>query len=175
MWVTGLVAGRLVTACAAVLLAGCARAGLPAQPPRTAGSAPGASRTEGPGPLLHAAPFGDGDSWKDTQGREYRLGLVNTPELSECYGDAARAERQRLVAHGFRARPYRRDRYGRLVSVVTLPDGTVLNTYLARHGFADDRYLARYRDEDPPLAAQLDVAFAAARADRAGLWGACRR
>jgi len=55
--------------------------------------------------LLHAAPHGDGDSWKDTTGREYRLGLVNTPELNECYGQTAASERRRLVRAGFRASP----------------------------------------------------------------------
>jgi endonuclease YncB( thermonuclease family) len=124
--------------------------------------------------LLHAAPHGDGDSWKDTQGREYRLGLVNTPELDECYGQTAAAERRRLVRKGFRAEVYSRDTHGRLVSVVFLPDGTNLNVFLARHGYANDKYLAEFRHENPPLARELDAAFAAARRDRAGLWGACR-
>jgi len=123
--------------------------------------------------LLHAAPNGDGDSWKDTAGREYRLGLINTPELGECYGETASAERKRLVRKGFRAQVYSRDHYGRLVSVVLLPDGTNLNVFLARHGYANDRYLSEFRDENPALAAELDVAFAAARRERAGLWGAC--
>lgn len=141
----------------ALLLSGCAS---PAAP-----DAPG---------LLHAARGGDGDSWKDTSGREYRLGLVNTPELDECFGVAARTERQRLVAAGFRARAYGTDRYGRAVSVVTLADGRNLNVYLARYGFADDRYLTAFRSENPALARSLDDAFAAARRERAGLWGACR-
>lgn len=125
--------------------------------------------------LLHAAPHGDGDSWKDTQGHEYRLGLVNTPELDECYGQTAAAERKRLVRNGFRAEVYTRDTHGRLVSVVFLPDGTNLNVFLARHGYANDRYLAEFRAENPSLARQLDVAFAAARREKAGLWGACPR
>ena len=123
--------------------------------------------------LLVAARGGDGDSWKDTQGREYRLGLVNTPETGECFGAEATRTRKRLVAGGFRATAYARDAYGRAVSVVTLPDGTNLNVYLARHGFADDRYLEEFRSENPRLAAQLDVAFAAAKGERAGLWAGC--
>jgi endonuclease YncB( thermonuclease family) len=123
--------------------------------------------------LLRAAPNGDGDSWKDTAGREYRLGLVNTPELGECFGQTASAERKRLVRKGFRATVYSRDTHGRLVAVVYLPDGTNLNVFLARHGYANDRYLARFRDENPALAAQLDVAFAAARREHLGLWRAC--
>ncbi len=123
--------------------------------------------------LLRQAPNGDGDSWKDTAGKEYRLGLINTPELNECYGEVAKVARQRLVAPGFRAQVYSKDRYGRLVSVVTLADGRNLNVLLAREGYANDRYLAQYRSENPELAALLDAAFAAARRERRGLWGAC--
>lgn len=123
--------------------------------------------------LLQQAPNGDGDSWKDTQGREYRLGLINTPELNECYGEVAKTARRRLVADGFRAEVYSKDRYGRLVSVVTLADGRNLNVLLAREGYANDKYLARFRAENPDLAAELDGAFAAAKRDRRGLWGGC--
>jgi endonuclease YncB( thermonuclease family) len=102
------------------------------------------------------------------------MGLVNTPELGECFGDLASRTRKELVADGFRAQVYETDRYGRGVSVITLADGRNLNVWMARHGYADDRYLAQYRSENPALAAQLDVAFAAAKRERAGLWGACR-
>ncbi len=124
--------------------------------------------------LLRAARGGDGDSWKDTSGREYRLGLINTPELNECFGPQARTERQRLTRSGFRATSYTKDRYGRLVSEVTLADGRNLNVYLARRGFANDKYLAQFRSERPQLAGELDTAFAAARRERLGLWSACR-
>lgn len=134
-----------------------------------------ASATPETSGLLQAARGGDGDSWKDTAGVEYRLGLINTPELSECFGSTARLERQRLVAKGFRAQAYSKDRFGRAVAVVTLADGRNLNVYLARQGFADDRYLADFRAENPALARDLDVAFAAAKRERVGLWGACRR
>lgn len=130
------------------------------------------------GPLLRAAAGGDGDSWKDAAGRAYRLGLVNTPEIggarAECFGAEASQERKRLTAGGFRAQVYTVDRYDRAVSVVLLPDGTNLNVELARRGYADDRYLAQFRSENPALAAQLDTAFASARHERAGMWGTCR-
>ena len=74
---------------------------------------------------------------------------------------------------GFRARVYTRDAYGRGVAVVTTAAGTNVNVYLARHGFANDRYLAEFRHEKPDLAVALDAAFAAAKRERAGLWGAC--
>lgn len=126
-------------------------------------------------PLLHAAAHGDGDSWKDTAGNEYRLGLINTPEYDECFGPEATAVRKRMVAAGFRAQVYATDVHHRKVAVVTTADGTNLNVWLARHGYADDRYLARFRHENPELARQLDAAFAAARAEGTGLWSACRR
>jgi endonuclease YncB( thermonuclease family) len=124
-------------------------------------------------PLVRPAAHGDGDSWRDTAGTEYRLGLVNAPEQDECFGSEATAERRRQVAAGFRAEVYTVDRYGRGVSVVTTADGRNLNVHLARHGFVDDRYLAQFRHEHPSLAAELDVAFAEARAQGRGLWSAC--
>jgi endonuclease YncB( thermonuclease family) len=124
-------------------------------------------------PLLLPAPHGDGDSWRDTAGQEYRLGLVNAPEQDECFGAEATAERRRQVAAGFRADVYTVDRYGRGVSVVTTADGSNLNVHLARQGFVDDHYLAEYRHEAPALAAQLEPAFAEARAQGRGLWSAC--
>lgn len=126
-------------------------------------------------PLLFPAPHGDGDSWRDTAGREYRLGMVNAPELDECFGVEASAERKARTADGFRAAVYTHDGYGRAVSVVTTADGRNLNVHLARHGFVDDRYLADFRSEHPTLAAELDAAFAAARAEGRGLWSACGR
>ena len=125
--------------------------------------------------LLHAAANGDGDSWKDTSGREYRLGLINAPELNECYGPEASAKRKDLVAKGFRAAVYDTDRYGRKVSEVTLTDGTNLNVYLARQGYANDRYLNEFRADRPTLARELDAAFAAAKREHKGLWGHCVR
>lgn len=125
------------------------------------------------GLLTATARGGDGDSWRDTEGREYRLGMVNAPERGECFGAEATAERRRLVADGFRAEVYTDDRYGRGVSVVTTANGRNLNVLLARTGFVDDRYLEQFRAQRPELAAQLDAAFAAAQTERAGLWGAC--
>ena len=134
-----------------------------------------AGRADPPGAgLLLSAEGGDGDSWRDTEAREYRLGLVNTPEVDECFGAEATTERQRLTADGFRATVYGADRYGRGLSVVTLPDGRSLNVHLARQGFADDRYLRQFRAENTRLAAELDPAFAEAKRERRGLWGACR-
>jgi endonuclease YncB( thermonuclease family) len=127
----------------------------------------------GSGTLLQTAGGGDGDSWSDTAGTEYRLGLVNTPETGECYGSTATAQRESLTARGFYAQVYAHDTYGRHVAVVTTADGINVNVHLVRQGLADDRYLQQFRSENPGLASSLDEAFAAAKAERAGLWGAC--
>lgn len=137
------------------------------------GCASGAPEPSTDGALLRPAPGGDGDSWRDTSGQEYRLGMVNAPEQDECFGAEATAERQRLVADGFRADVYSTDRYGRRVAEIRTADGLDVNVHLARRGFADDRYLEQFRSENPALAALLEPAFAAAKAERAGLWGAC--
>jgi endonuclease YncB( thermonuclease family) len=123
--------------------------------------------------LLYAASGGDGDSWKDRQGREYRMGLINTPEYNECYGSTASAKRKAMTANGFRAKVYSTDSYGRRVAVITTASGVNLNIFLARHGYANDKYLDEFRYENQSLASKLDVAFAAAKREKAGLWGAC--
>ena len=153
-WSNAFLVGAAVLVAAAIAMAG----DDPSRTPRTRLPAPG----------------GDGDSWRDTQGREYRLGLVDTPEVDACFGPEATQERQRLTADGFRADVYAKDEHGRGLAVVTLPDGRVLNVHLARQGLATDRYLARVRSEHPGLATQLDPAFAEARREGRGLWGACR-
>jgi len=143
----------------------------------TSGTGPATDRvkvdTRASSPLLMPAGGGDGDSWHDTAGAEYRLGLVNTPEYDECYGSEATAKRKELTAHGFRADVYTHDVYGRGVSVVTTASGVNVNVYLARYGFANDKYLSQYRHENPKLASQLDTAFGKARAEHLGLWSAC--
>lgn len=145
-----------------------------AEPPAEPTAATGSEQTEAPSArLLTASGGGDGDSWKDTDGREYRLGLINTPESNECFGATATAKRKEMTAAGFQADVYETDAYGRSVAVVTTANGVNLNLWLARHGYANDKYLNQFRHENPSLASQLDAAFAAARAKRAGLWSAC--
>ena len=155
-----------VVAAAVVLLGGCSGSESVTRPVET-------NDGSDTSPLLLPAAGGDGDSWHDTGGREYRLGLVNAPEYDECYGSEATAKRQELTAHGFRADVYTQDVYGRGVAVVTTSTGINVNIYLARHGFANDKYLSQYRHENPSLAARLDEAFTEARSEGKGLWSAC--
>ena len=125
------------------------------------------------GPLLFMAAGGDGDSWHDTHGTEYRVGLINTPESTECGGPTATAYRKHKLAAGFYARTYATDKYARKVAVVYTHSGSNLNVVMAREGIANDKYLAEFRHENPKLAQQLDRAFAQAKAERRGIWRTC--
>ena len=141
----------------------------------TVAAGPAVPAHAAPGPLVQQkATGGDGDSWKDTAGREYRMGLVNAPETGECYGATATRARRELLRDGFRADVYARDRYGRQVSEIRTRSGSSLNRLMAQRGLVDDRYLERYARENPRLASQLRGDFAAAKKARRGLWGACR-
>lgn len=155
----------------ACCLAGCLATGCGGRTAATSTASSTVGRAAGP--LLHPGPGGDGDSWRDTAGREYRLGLVDTPEVGDCYADLATTRRRQLVAGGFRADVYTTDRYGRSVADVTTADGTDVNELLAREGLARGSYLAQYRAERPELAARLELALVAARQAGAGLWSSC--
>jgi endonuclease YncB( thermonuclease family) len=158
---------KLALMAAAIVLASSCTSGTGPESGPVQAAAPASS------PLLMPADGGDGDSWHDTAGAEYRLGLVNTPEYDECYGSQATAKRKELTANGFRADVYTHDVYGRGVAIVTTANGVNVNVYLARYGYANDKYLSEFRHENPTLAAQLDTAFAKAREERLGLWSAC--
>lgn len=131
---------------------------------RTAEAEPPSPNTE----LLRVTVLKDGDSWVASDGREYRLGMVNTPEpLEPCHREATDFTR-RFVAEGFTADAYSHDPHGRVVAEVFAPSGASLNVALARSGLSDDRYLS-FRRENPNLAQRLEDAFATA------VTPACRR
>lgn len=110
-------------------------------------------------PVLRVTVLKDGDSWVGSDGREYRLGMVNAPEAREpCGRDAAQFTR-RFLADGFAAHAYSTDPHGRVVAEVFNPSGDSLNVALVEAGFSDDRYVDNFRDENPGLARRLDDAF----------------
>jgi endonuclease YncB( thermonuclease family) len=120
----------------------------------TTGTAPPSPDT----PLLRVTVLKDGDSWVASDGREYRLGMVNTPEPQEpCHREATQFTRQFLF-DGFTADAYSRDPHGRVVAEVFDRSGGSLNVALARSGLSDDRYLS-FRRENPNLAQRLEKAF----------------
>jgi endonuclease YncB( thermonuclease family) len=137
--------------------------------PSTPGALPGAAQSASPSTSAAATPAlvwvtdqKDGDSWIASDGNEYRLGLVNTPEYDEPCGSQATAFTHAFLRGGFVAKAYTTDAYGRLVSDIFNPSGRSLNVALAANGLGNDRYLAQYRHENPDLAARLDAAFATA-------------
>lgn len=120
-------------------------------------------RVAGSTSLLTLTDQKDGDSFVASDGREYRVGMVDTPEPGQpCFEEAGAFTRD-FLADGFSARPYDEDRYGRVVAEVLDADGRSLNVALASSGLAGDRYLEGFRDDDPGLARRLDDAFASAR------------
>jgi micrococcal nuclease len=109
-----------------------------------------------------------------------RLVGVDTPETVapgrpvECFGPEAAAHLATLLPPGTEVRLTRdvepRDRYDRLLAYVhRAADGLFVNAAQVEAGYADARHY-------PPNVAHrphLDAAEHAARAARAGLWGAC--
>ena len=115
----------------------------------------------------------DGDTIELSRLGAVRLIGVDTPEVYggvECFGRAASDFTKRVLPEGTRVR-YRvgieeRDRYGRVLAYVWLPDGRFLNELLAAEGYATPltippnvRYEERFR-----LAARQ------ARESQRGLW-----
>ena len=109
--------------------------------------------------LLRVTILKDGDSWVASDGREYRLGMVNAPEaLERCARDATQFTRH-FLADGFTANRYSTDVHGRQVAEVFNPSGDSLNVALVEAGYSDDRYVDNFRHENPDLARRLDDAF----------------
>lgn len=112
--------------------------------------------------VLRVTILKDGDSWVASDGREYRLGMVNAPEpLEPCAREATRFTRH-FLDDGFTADAYATDPHGRQVSEVFARTGASLNVALVQAGYSDDRYLNNFRHENPALARRLDDAFATA-------------
>jgi endonuclease YncB( thermonuclease family) len=93
-----------------------------------------------------------------------RLGGIDAPEKRQPFGQRAKQFAADLAfGRTVTVHPRDRDRYGRTVAEVILPDGRSLNRELVRVGYA--WWFRRY-STDPRLAA-LE---AEARAARLGLW-----
>jgi len=122
---------------------------------RTELKAPPAPNT----PLLRVTILKDGDSWVASDGREYRLGMVNAPEALEPCGWEAAQFTGRFLAEGFTVNAYAKDAHGRQVAEVFNRSGDSLNVALVGAGYSDDRYLDNFRHENADLARRLDDAF----------------
>lgn len=118
--------------------------------------------TEDPVTLSFVTDQKDGDSWVASDGTEYRLGLINTPETNEKCGTEATAFTRTFLSNGFTVDAYTTDSHGRSVAEVFDEDGKSLNVELAKSGLGDDRYLEQFRHENPDLGHRLDSALASA-------------
>jgi micrococcal nuclease len=104
-----------------------------------------------------------------------RLLGIDTPERGDCYSAQATA-RTRALSLGRRVTlvgdltQATRDRYGRLLAYVVLPDGNDLDRMLVAGGFAK---VYVYNDHPFARTSTYARAEADAKARRAGLWGAC--
>ena len=118
----------------------------------------------------------DGDTIQLGNLGSVRLIGIDTPEVYgglECFGREASTFARRLLPLGIRVR-YRvgvdeRDRYGRLLAYVWLPDGRMFNRVMVEQGYAQPLTI-------PPNVQFADVFRAAARAARKarlGLWRSC--
>lgn len=144
----------------------------------TAVAAPAAVNRAAPPDTATVVRAVDGDTLKLSDGRTVRLIGVDTPETHhprkpvQCYGPEAAAFTA-ATATGrtvtLQVDRETRDRYGRTLAYVYLPDGQMLNEVLVREGYArtlpirpNTAYAARFK-------ADAD----AAKAEGKGLWRAC--
>lgn len=108
-----------------------------------------------------------------------RLIGVDTPEvkdprkLVQCFGEAASAHTKSLMngqSVRLEADPLDsdKDKYGRLLRYVYLPDGTMLNSELIRDGFAFAYIVFPYQHMDEFKQLERD-----ARSANRGLWAGC--
>ena len=103
-----------------------------------------------------------------------RLIGIDTPEVfgrAECFGRRASAFTRTVLSPGRRVR-YRlgaeeRDRYGRALAYVWLPDGRLFNALLVEGGYAQPLTIPPNDD----YATRFVAAARRARRDGRGLWG----
>ncbi len=99
------------------------------------------------------------------KGERIRLHGIDCPEKRQAFGNRAKQFTSNLVfGKTVTVQVLDRDRYGRTVGVVLLPDGRSLNHELVKAGFA--WWYWRYTPDDETLA-QLERE---ARAAKRGLW-----
>lgn len=127
------------------------------------------SAAAGPPPAFRGTVVGvsDGDTLTvlhDGRAEKIRLHGIDSPEHGQPFGERAKQFTSQLaLRRDVTVHVTDRDRYGRTVAVVLLPDGRQLNQEILRAGYA---WWTRRYSRDPALAA-LE---AEARRARVGLW-----
>lgn len=115
-----------------------------------------------------AVNIADGDTftllYPDNHREKVRLYGVDSPERSQAYGTAARiALGEMLEGHFVIVKEMDKDRYGRMVAIAYLDDGTCINEALLQQGFA--WHFTAY-DKNPDWSKMEKEA----RAQKRGLW-----
>ena len=140
---------------------------------------PAAAQEEGSGDSSRTVRIrwvADGDTFATVAGEVVRLQGIDTPEKGregrpdQYYAQEARQALAEMVQGKEAALilgPRPRDRHGRLLALVFLPDGTMVNEALVRRGYA---YYYPHRDHTPSLTVRLVRAQREAMGQGAGFW-----
>ena len=130
------------------------------------------------GVAVHVSRVIDGDTIELAGGEHLRYLGIDTPEEVDprkpvqCFATEA-AERNKELVEGKDVVFYKdvseRDRYGRLLGFVYLPDGTFVNRMLVSEGYA----FSYAYPPDVSMARAVRSAEESARKLRLGLWAAC--
>jgi len=108
----------------------------------------------------------DGDSFKIVNDQTIRLASLDAPEAKLCGGkEATVALSKKILGKRVILRDEKSDRFGRIIALVYLPDGTLVNEYLVKYGFAQTTTEAG--DENPRVKAANDYA----RENKLGIFG----
>ena len=109
----------------------------------------------------------DGDTFDllmDEKTIRVRMFGIDSPERGQAYNVKAKEFTASVIAgKEIKVSIHNKDRYGRFVCDVYLPDGTYVNAQIVKAGYA--WHFIRYSD-DPQLALAEDEA----RTDKRGLW-----
>lgn len=93
-----------------------------------------------------------------------RLAGIDSPEKGQAFGKKAKARTAELaIKKDVELTEKGKDRYGRVLADVRLPDGRILNRVLVQEGWA---WVYRRYSQDPELLALES----AARSRRLGVW-----
>ncbi len=99
----------------------------------------------------------DGDSFKIVNDQTIRLASLDAPETDLCGGkEATAALTKKILGKKVILRDEKSDRFGRILALVYLSDGTLINEYLVKYGFAQTTTEAG--DENPKVKAANDYA-----------------